>query len=238
MNKTRASYAMAVCLVFLQLFVFDVAFAKDETANNKDREMLRKGKELVSRGSAQKAIKDYFDPVIGRYMAAYKGSSKRIYSAQNQRQTIIYVALPDENHVGTEVVDGTWADAYLLKAYALTELGRIKEAQESLNSAIALSPMNSQYLSELAYTYQQLKDCDKSISTYEGAASMAEIGSEDATKTADLTRAWRGKGFCLVEQGKLKEAEEVYEKSLALDPNDSKSKGELSYIHGLKPLGR
>jgi tetratricopeptide (TPR) repeat protein len=205
-----------------------------ELAPSKEHALLVKGSNVLRKGSAQKAITDYFDPVIDHYAAAYKGSTKHVYSAQNQVQMIIYVALPDENHVGTEVVDGTWADAYLLKAYALTELGKVKEAQDALNSAIALSPMNSQYLSELAYTYQQTKDCDKSIATYEQAASMAELGSTEATKTADLTRAWRGKGFCLVEQGNLKEAEEMYEKSLSLDPNDSKSKGEINYIHGLK----
>jgi tetratricopeptide (TPR) repeat protein len=149
-------------------------------------------------------------------------------------QVLIYVALPDDKQVGTEVVDGTWADAYFQKAYALTELGKRDEAQAALESAIALSPMNSLYLSELAYTYQQSKDCDKSIATYDAAASMAELGSAEVTKTADLTRAWRGKGFCLVEQGELKEAEVMYEKSLALDPHDSKSEGELEYIHNLK----
>jgi tetratricopeptide (TPR) repeat protein len=206
----------------------------NEPAPSKERALLVKGKERLQKGSAQKAIDDYFDPVIDHFVAAYKGTTKHIYSAQNQQQVIIYVALPDENHVGTEVLDGTWADAYLLKAYALTELGKLKEAQEALSAAIALSPMNSQYLAELAYTYQQMKDCDKSISTYDAAASMAELGSTEVTKTADLTRAWRGKGFCLVEQGKLKEAEAMYEQSLALDPNDSKSKGELNYIHNLK----
>ena len=88
------------------------------------------------------------------------------------------------------------ADAYLLKAYALTELKQVADAQKALESAIALSPMNSQYISELAYTYQAQKDCDKSIETYVQAASMAELASDDATKTIDLTRAWRGQGYC------------------------------------------
>jgi tetratricopeptide (TPR) repeat protein len=82
------------------------------------------------------------------------------------------------------VLDTLWADAYLLKAYALTELKRVPEAQKALESAIALSPMNSQYLSELAFTYQAQKNCVKSIATYAQAASMAELASEDATKTS------------------------------------------------------
>jgi tetratricopeptide (TPR) repeat protein len=196
--------------------------------------LLVKGRDALNKGAPQKAITEYFDPVIEHYVEAYKGETKRIYSAQNQMQMFMYVALPDDKKLGTEVIDGTWADAYLMKAFALTELGKLKEAQRALESAIALSPMNSQYLSELGYTYQALKDCDKSIATYEQAASMAELASDDATKTTDLTRAWCGEGYCLVEQGKLKEAEAMYRKSLALDPKDEKSRGELNYIRGLR----
>jgi tetratricopeptide (TPR) repeat protein len=201
---------------------------------SKERTLLVKGGDALKKGEAEKAITEYFDPVIQHYTEIYKGETKRIYSAQNQMQAIMYVALPDDKKLGTEVVDGTWADAYLMKAYALTELGKLKEAQQALESAIGLSPMNSQYLSELAYTYQAMKDCDKSIEKYTQAASMAELASEEATKTTDLTRAWRGRGYCLVEQGKLEEAEAMYRKSLALDPKDDKSKGELNYIQGLK----
>jgi tetratricopeptide (TPR) repeat protein len=201
---------------------------------SKEHALLVKGREALNRGKPQKAITEYFDPVIDYYAEAFKGETRRIYSAQSQMQTIMYLALPDDKKLGTEVIDGTWADAYLMKAYALTELGKLNEAKQALESAIALSPMNSQYLSELGFTYQALKDCDKSIATYSQAASMAELSSDDATKTADLTRAWRGEGYCLVEQGKLKEAEAMYRKSLALDPQDEKSKGELNYIHRLK----
>jgi hypothetical protein len=191
------------------------------------------GRTVLQQGDPQRAITDYFDPVIEHFVAAYKGSQSRIYSAQNQVQMIMYTALPADKKQSIEVLDTVWADAYLLKAYALTELKRIPEAQQALESAIRLSPMNSQYLSELAYTYQVQKDCAKSIATYEQAASMAELSSEDATKTDDLTRAWRGQGYCLVEQGKLKEADAKYQQALALDPKDNKSKGELEYIRGL-----
>jgi hypothetical protein len=49
------------------------------------------------------------------------------------RSSITTPTLPNDKQSGTEVFDGTWADAYL---------------------------------SELGYTYQALKDCDKSIATY------------------------------------------------------------------------
>jgi Tfp pilus assembly protein PilF len=94
--------------------------------------------------------------------------------------------------------------------------------------------MNSQYLSELAYVFQVEGDCDKSIETYAQAESMAELGSQDETKTSDMTRALRGQGYCLVEQGKLDEAEAMYHKALTLDPHDTKSVDELNYIKNLR----
>jgi len=207
--------------------------AQTANAPGPDYTRLVEGRQVLQQGNPQRAITEYLDPVIDHFVAAYKGSKSRIYSAQNQVKMIIYAALPADNNQSIEVLDSVWADAYLLKAYALTELKRIPDAQQALESAIGLSPMNSQYLSELAYTYQMQKDCEKSIATYEQAASMAELSSDDATKTNDLTRAWRGQGYCLVEQGKLKEAEAKYHQALALDPKDDKSKGELEYIRRL-----
>jgi hypothetical protein len=203
-------------------------------APGKDYTLLGEGRQVLQQGNPQRAVTDYFDPVIDHHEAMYKGSKSRIYSAQNQVQVIIYAALPAGDKQSVEVLDTEWADAYLLKAYALTELKRIPEAQKALESAIALSPMNSQYLAELAYTYQAQKDCEKSIATYVQAASMAELASDDATKTIDLTRAWRGQGYCLVEQGKLDEAEAMYRECLALDPKDNRAKGELEYVRGLR----
>jgi Flp pilus assembly protein TadD len=63
---------------------------------------------------------------------------------------------------------------------------------------------------------------------------MAEIASDDATKTNDLTRAWRGQAYCLTERGKLDEAEAMYRQCLALDPKDSNALRELEYIRRLR----
>ncbi len=207
--------------------------AKSESPS-KDYSLLLQGRQVLQQGDPQRAITDFFQPVIDHCTLANKGNNKRLYSAQNQLQMVIYAALPTPAGQSAEVLTTEWADAYLLKAYALTELKRIPEAQTALESAIGLSPMNSQFQSELAYTYQVQKDCAKSIAAYAEAATVAELGSEDATKTADLTRAWRGQGYCLVEQGKLDAAEAMYRKALVLDPNDNKSKGELQYIKGLR----
>lgn len=199
----------------------------------KEQALLLRGRQALEQGDPQRAITEFFDPVIQHYESSYKESGSKIYSAQNMRQTILYTALPND-HRNVEVLDSSWADAYLMKGYALIELHQVEDAKSALEKAIVLSPMNSQYLSELAYVFQAQGNCEKSIATYAQAGSMAELGSEDETKISDLTRALRGQGYCLVEQGKLHEAEAMYRKSLALDPNDTKAMGELEYIRKIR----
>jgi len=188
------------------------------------------GRRELEAGKNELAIAGYFDPVIEHFERTYRDSGKHVYAARNQMQTFLYVALPHEDKKGVEVVDSTWSDAYLLKAYALTELRRLSDAQAALERALALSPFTADYVSELAYTYQAQGQCDRSISTYQQAESVAQVGSDDSTKTSDLTRAWRGQGYCLVEEGRLDEAEKLYRKCLELDPSDAKAKGEIEYI--------
>jgi tetratricopeptide (TPR) repeat protein len=196
---------------------------------------LLEGRKLLEDGEPQRAITECLQPLIDAFEKAHQGSAKRLYSAQNQGQMFIYLALPlDEGQQGAEVVSGAWADAYLMKAYALTELKKISDAQAALETAVRLSPLNSKYQSELAYTYQVQKDCDKSIETYRQAASVAELGSSEETQKEDLARAWRGEGYCLVEQGKLDEAEALYRKCLDADPKDRKAQGELQYVESLR----
>jgi tetratricopeptide (TPR) repeat protein len=197
--------------------------------------VLSQGRKILQRNEPELAIAGYFDPVIEHFERIYRDSGKRVYAASNQMQVFIYVALPNEEKKPVEVLDSTWSDAYLMKAYALTELRRIGDAQAALERATALSPLTSQYISELAYTYQAQGQCERSIASYQQAESVVEMGSDDATKTADLTRAWRGQGYCLVEQGRFDEAEALYRKCLALNPSDTKAKGELEYIKTKRP---
>jgi tetratricopeptide (TPR) repeat protein len=201
---------------------------------SKEHMMLVQGRQLLEKGDPKRAIKEFFDPVIEHYETEYKGREGRVYSAQSMQQAVLYSALPTEGKQTIEVLDSVWADAYLMKGYALVELKQAGQAEQALQAAIALSPMSSQYLSELGYLYQVQGNCDKSIETYAQAESMAELGSDEQTKTSDITRALRGQGYCLIEQGKLTEAEAMYRKSLAIDPGDSKALGELDYIESKK----
>lgn len=203
---------------------------------SKEYSMLAAGQQVASKGDHQRAIDNYANPVIQHYESSYQGALQRVYSAQNHAQYILYKGLPGPQPV--EVSEGLWGDAYYLKAYSLEELKRWPEAQRTLETALALSPLNSQYLSELAYTWQALHDYDKALPLFAKAAAAAEQVRNEATNTRDLTRAWRGEAYCLVEQKKWDEAEAFYGKALQLDPHDQKSKSELEYIQRTKNATR
>lgn len=214
-----------------------VAFvAKGETAPGAgepepgEMPLLSQGNEVLQHGDPDLAIAGYFDPVIEHFEREFRNAGKRVYAARSQKQVLLYVALPHEDQRPVVVLDSTWSDAYLMKAYSLTELHQISDAQATLQKAIALSPLTSQYVAELGYSYGIQDQCERSIATYKQAESLADQASDDSTRTADLMRAWRGQGYCLTELGRFDEAETLYRKCLALDPADTKSKDELQYI--------
>src|SRR5882757_6682862 len=66
-------------------FVFSAENTKQKSPAaehpSKERTLLVKGGDALKKGEAQKAITEYFDPVIQHYTEIYKGETKRIYSA-------------------------------------------------------------------------------------------------------------------------------------------------------------
>jgi tetratricopeptide (TPR) repeat protein len=103
-----------------------------------------------------------------------------------------------------------------------------------LERALALSPRNSQFLSELASIYQGEKNWTTALQTYQLAEAAAREFSPPQVKDAELSRAWRGIGFVLVEQNRLDAAEKMYRQCLELNKNDSIALKELSYVLNLK----
>jgi tetratricopeptide (TPR) repeat protein len=204
--------------------------AKPAAKQANDLELLRQGGKVMQDGDERMAIAGYYDPVIEYFERTFRGSDKRVDAARNQMQALLYAVLPENKGKSVEVLNSTWADAWFMKAYALEELHQLDAAGVALERAMALSPMASLSVAERAYLAQVQGGCDRSIELYKQAESVAGSGSDETTKTEDLTRAWRGQGYCLTEQGRLDEAEALYKKSLQLDPADTKAKNELEYI--------
>jgi tetratricopeptide (TPR) repeat protein len=202
-------------------------------AEDPELELLSAGRRLLGQGNPVEALRKSFDVVARRLDARHSGSSDTLYCARGPAETLYYLGLASAEKRGASVLAPTWSDAHYLKGYALLELGRLAESREALERAVALSPGNSQYLSELGYTYQVEKNWSESLATYTAAESAAEM-SPDEVRESDASRAMRGQGFVLVELGRLDEAEAIYRKAIATDPGDQHSAGELQYIERLR----
>ncbi len=196
-------------------------------------QLLDAGTQLVVSGQPAEGIAD-FDQVIAGYEQAYREEGTKYYCARGSTESLAYLLEAANAKTSARVVSVNWAYAYYMKAYSLVELGRLAEAKEVLNRAIALSPHNSQFLSELGNLYQRDKNWPKALETFQAAASAAQGFSPPDRKNAELGLAWRGIGYVYVEQGRLDEAEQMYLQCLELDASDSKAVNELRYIQGLR----
>ena len=85
---------------------------------------------------------------------------------------------------------------------------------------------------ELAYSYQQKRDWQQSLSLYQSAMDYADITTSQVSEMK--CKALRGQGYDLVELHRLVEAEAAYRACLKLQPNEPKSVAELEYIRQLR----
>jgi tetratricopeptide (TPR) repeat protein len=210
------------------------ASLSERAARDEESKQLIEAIHLVGSGRPQEAITDYLDKVLAALQARYATEKRHIYCAHSPAESLKYMLDATNHHEDALSLDSTWADAWYVKSYALTELHRDAEALSALEAAIALSPSYSQYLSERGNMYQQANDWKHALQTYEEAENAVKLISDQKVQVRDHTRALRGQGYALVELGDLAAAERKYRQSLALDPDDTKAKQELDYVNSLQ----
>lgn len=176
----------------------------------------------------------YFDRVIAGYEETYKGEEAKLYCARWQIESLMYLMESAKAKTPAKIVSTNWAFAYYTKAYSLLELGRIADAKASLERAIALSPRNSQFLSEMGNIYQREKNWPKALEVFLASESAAREFSPPDLKNTELARALRGLGYVYIELGRLDDASKIYRQCLEIDATDVKALNELRYIQGLK----
>ena len=194
--------------------------------------LLQEARGLIDNKKPAAAI-EKCDMVITAFKARYGNSKQKITCGRTSAEvlgSLLQAAAEKNNAIG---LSSTWADAYYMKAYALQDLGRLAAAKSNVQIALAMSPFNSQYRSELGEIYQLEKNWTKAKQEFAEAEDNAKLAPEDSKK-AELGRARRGLAYVFVELGKLDEAEKKYQQCLAADPNDIRAKRELEYVRGLK----
>jgi tetratricopeptide (TPR) repeat protein len=225
-------------LFFLVTILAAVNGKADDTTQitvdeEKFEQLLTNGSQLIASGNPKDAI-SYFDQIIAGYETAYKDTSQKLYSARWSVESLMYLAEAAKAQESAVVVSENWAYAYYFKAYSLLELGSLEEAKTLLERAIAMSPRNSQFLSEMGNIHQRQQNWPKALDMFQSAALAAQEFSPAHAKNLELSRAWRGLGYIYVEQGNLDAAEKMYRQCLDLDANDQRASNELRYIEGIR----
>jgi tetratricopeptide (TPR) repeat protein len=191
---------------------------------------LAEGVRLIQAGKAAEAL-TIFTRVAADYDSKYNDPKQTYFSARMPAESLLYLTqMAGQGGKGGTVVAASWGYAHYLKGYALIELRRIPEAKVALSRAVALSPQNAQFLGELGHISEVEKNWPQALELYQRAESAAKGVSPPDAKNAELSRAWRGQGYVLIELKRWDEAEQRYRQCLALNKDDTKAQQELIYI--------
>jgi tetratricopeptide (TPR) repeat protein len=191
-------------------------------------ERFEKVATLIAGHDPAGAIK-VLERIIADNEKAHRGETRQVYCARSPAESLLYAGMGAEAKKEVVVFGPDWSMAIFLKGFSLIDLQRPDEARPLFERAVAMSPMNAQFLGELAEWHKSARDWGEAYALFERASAAAEF-SPDEMKSHDKRRALRGMGFVLIEQGRLDEAEALFRKVLDMDPNDSGAKSELQYI--------
>jgi tetratricopeptide (TPR) repeat protein len=216
------------------------AVTADPAEEAAQEQAMAQAQQLVIGGNLDEALA-LVDTVIGHYQAKYADPETRWYVARSSEEELAYLlraaVAADKGEAGAfkqaRALRVQWANAWYLKGYALVELKRLDEARAALEHAVALSPYNARFHSELAEVAKAERKWDAALAHFLAAEDAAAF-SEKRYQVRDRTQALRGQAFAYVEMGKLDEAEKVLKRPLELDGNDARAKEELEYIEKVR----
>jgi tetratricopeptide (TPR) repeat protein len=194
-------------------------------------DFLVEGYKLLNDGQRALAIKQ-FNKAVAQCEGAYEG--KMVYASRGMTETIYYMAIAAAAKQDAIAIDSTCADALYLRAYAGLDSGELELAEEYIRRAIAMSPVNAWYLSELGHIHHLKRDWEQALGVFSAAEKYAADFSPPDVQARELTRAKRGVGYSLIELGRLDEAETKFMECLEIDRNDKNALSELQYIKKLR----
>ena len=199
---------------------------------DKRAQQLASAAQLVSEKKFDEAI-GVIDPVIASYDAEYAAGDKQVYCAADTKQSLVVLLKAAEARKSAVTLDTTWCNALFIKAYILIDRNKLADAGPYLKKATEMSPLNAHYLNEYAEWYKINHNWQAAYEVFSQARGLREFSPHDYADQIEA-RALRGMGFCLIELGKLDEAEKMFNESLKLTPENQTALNEIGYIKELR----
>jgi tetratricopeptide (TPR) repeat protein len=129
---------------------------------------------------------------------------------------------------GVAVAFNTYGVAALMLGSRAVSLGQPQEALVWLERGLAFQPDNLMLVTEKGTALALQRRFAEALAFYD-----AQPPQNPLAKPVDpngMARLQRARGYCLIELGRLDEAEAAYKTSLELEPDHGGAKNELAYI--------
>ncbi|MNY01061.1 Tetratricopeptide repeat protein [compost metagenome] len=165
-----------------------------------------------------------------------RGKGEWILRSDDLGETMVLASVI-QSMAGGEGVDAVTvrrqANVYPLIALILgseaVERRHLDEAVKVLDRGLAMQDDDWMLLKEKASALQSGGRHDEALAVLDQA-----LASDSLRILMNAGPLHRGRGFSLIEQGRLKEARAAYDAALELDPEDGHAKRQLAYIDGLE----
>jgi len=130
---------------------------------------------------------------------------------------------PQYQRRGVTWVSPTPADLQFLIGFCAVERQDLTEASRALGESVRLNPLAPGTRLELSHVLVLQKKLDEADRQIDGVLATTQ-------ERCELARAWRRRGYILVERGRLEEAYAAYQKSLDHDPANRIALDEMVFI--------
>lgn len=130
---------------------------------------------------------------------------------------------PQYQRRGVTWVSPAPADLHFLVGFCAVERQDLAEASRALGESVRLNPLAPGTRLELSHVLVLQKKLDEADRQIDGVLATTQ-------ERCELARAWRRRGYILVERGRLEEAYAAYQKSLDHDPSNRMALDEMVFI--------
>lgn len=202
----------------------------------RDAEAVDRAVEVLQRLDLEE-VERLLRPVIANtpqhYVNEFDKDGKRYVKSWDRAEFTAY----SMRQIPSEAAQSIWLRnayprAHFYMAYVSLERRQPQEAIRWLDAGMKLEPAQPRFRLEKAQALSMLGSHTEALSMYDALL-------EDVTVLAPLTRATalRGRGFQLIELGRLDEAEQSFLESLEHEPENPRARNELECIHHLRSGG-
>ncbi|MCE0558921.1 hypothetical protein [Motilimonas sp. E26] len=230
---------MRVIFIFLTLLMYGCASQPEinnanEAVKLTKKESLNSAYRMILKGNYTGALDKHLKALATECEAEFSDSDETVYVSRSNTGTTYLLLTAGFKGVNAKVINTPCAKAFYYTGYANLEIGEINDGEKYIKKAVEMSPLNSYYLSELAYIYQLNKKFELALATFIKSEKLAQNFSPDKVKLDELSRAKRGTGSVLIDLGRLSEAKVKFQECLKLNPEDKSALGELKYIQSIE----